>query len=274
MHPPDEGVDEFLEVGRVVGEHVAVLAHEVVEVLLRVLSARVRVEHLPQVSEHVLDPLHGGRVRVFQCLLHPLELAVKDLPAQQVTQLLELLSRLLRPPVVVGELADGPRGVIRQRVEFRLAEPRVVARVGEQRAALGFECLVEQLAGLVEHPVKPPRVAQLALPLADAAHQVVEAAPVLPAAPQQVAERVPGVVTAKDALAHLVERLPDVIRWRQRVGAVVVCSVPVIGHLSCSVRVPSTVVPPAPKARIDRVPGHHRIVSGCHKATWGGHRSA
>src|SRR6202035_5913516 len=132
-------------------------------------------------------------------------------PAQEVAQLLELLPCFLRPPVVVGELPNGPRGVIRQRVEFRLAEPRVVARVGEQRTALGLECLVEQFSGLVEHPVEPPRVAQLALPLADAAPQVVEAAPVLPAAPQQVAESVARVVTAEDALAHLVERLPDVI---------------------------------------------------------------
>ena len=62
-----------------------------VEVLLRVLAARVGVEHLPQVREHVLDPLHGRRVRVFQRLLHALELAVEHLPAQQVAELLELL---------------------------------------------------------------------------------------------------------------------------------------------------------------------------------------
>ena len=97
--------------------------HEVVEVLLRVLAARVGVEHLPQVREHVLDPLHGRGVRVLQRLLHALELAVEHLPAQQVAQLLELLPCLRRPPVVVGELADGLRGVVRQRVEFGLAQP-------------------------------------------------------------------------------------------------------------------------------------------------------
>src|SRR6202023_2046362 len=93
-----------------------------------------------------------------------------------------------------------------------------------------------------------------------------EAAPVLPAAPQQVAERVPRVVTAEDALAHLVERLPDVVRGRQRVRPVVKRSVSVVSHLSCSVRVPSTVVPPG-ATPVLAPPGWHR-------ATWGGHRSA
>jgi hypothetical protein len=195
-----------------------------------VLAAGVRVEHLPQVGEHVLDPLHGLRVRVGQRLLHAAELAVEHLPAEQVAELLELLPRGGRPPVVVGELPDGPRGVVRQVVELCLAQPRVVARVGEQLAALGLERLVEQLTRLVEHPVEPAAAAQLALPLADAAQQVVQAAAILPAAAQHVAERVPRVVAAEDALAHLVERLPGVIGRRERIGPVVVGPVAVVSH--------------------------------------------
>ncbi len=230
LHPADEGVDQLLQVLRAVREHVAVLAHEVVEVLLGVLAAGVGVEHLAQVGHHVLDPLHGRRVGVLQGLLHALELAVEHLAAQQVAQLLELLPGLLRAPVVLRQLADGPRGVARQRVELCLAHPRVVARVGEQRPALGFQSLVEQLAGLFQHAVQAAGVAQLALPLADSAHQVVEAAPFLPAAAQQVTQRVARGVAAQDPVAHLVERFADVIGRRQRVRAVVVGTVTVIGH--------------------------------------------
>ena len=231
LHPAGERVDQLFQVLRAVREHVAVLAHELVEVLLGVLAPGVGVEHLPQVREHVLDPLHGGRVGVLERLLHALELAVEHLPAEQVAQLLELLPGGLRPPVVLGQLPDRPGGVVRQVVELGLAEPGVVARVGEQLAALGLERLVEQLAGLLEHPVEPAGVAQLALALADPPHQVVEALAVLPAAAEQVAERVPGVVAAQDALAHLVERLPDVIGRRERVRPIVVRPVPVVSHV-------------------------------------------
>ena len=222
LHPAGERVDQLLQVLRAVREHVAVLAHELVEVLLGVLAPGVGVEHLPQVREHVLDALHGGRVGVLERLLHALELAVEHLPAEQVAELLELLPGGLRPPVVVGQLPDGTRGVVRQVVELGLAEPGVVARIGEQLAPLGLERLLEQLAGLLEHPVEPSGVAQLALALADPAHQVVEALAVLPASAQQVTERVPGVVAAQDALAHLVERLPDVIGRREGVRPIVV----------------------------------------------------
>ena len=195
-HAPHHGVDELLQVLRVVGEHVPVLIHEPVEVLLRVIPARVRVQHLAQVREHVLDPLHRLRVRVLQRLLHAAELAVQDLPAQQVAQLVERLPGGLRPPVVVRKLPDRLRRVPRQVVQVGLAQPRLVAWIGEQFGPFLPDRGVEQRASLLQHPVEPAAVAQLALPLADPAHQVIEAAPVLPAAPQQVAERFPRVVTA------------------------------------------------------------------------------
>ena len=43
--PAGQRVDELLEVLRVVGEEVAVLLHELVELLLGVLAARVGLEH-------------------------------------------------------------------------------------------------------------------------------------------------------------------------------------------------------------------------------------
>ena len=84
-----EGVDQLLEVLRLVREQVAVRVHERVEVGLRVLAAGVGVEHRVEVGEHVLQSLQRLRVRVLQRLLEPAELPVEHLPAQQVLQLLE-----------------------------------------------------------------------------------------------------------------------------------------------------------------------------------------
>ena len=70
-HPAHQRVHELLEVGRGVGEHVAELGHEVVEVLLRVLTARVRVEHVVERGHHVLDPLHRRRVGISSACFMP-----------------------------------------------------------------------------------------------------------------------------------------------------------------------------------------------------------
>ena len=91
-HPADQRVDQFLEVLRMVREHVAVLLHELVEVRLGMLAAGVGGQHLVQVAEHVLDPLHRLRVGVLHDLPHAAELAVQHVAAQQVLELLEGLA--------------------------------------------------------------------------------------------------------------------------------------------------------------------------------------
>ena len=91
-HPADQRVEQFLEVLRMVREHVAVLLHEPVEISLGVLAAGIGGQHLVQVAEHVLDPLHRLRVRVLHDLPHAAELAVQHLAAEQVLELLEGLA--------------------------------------------------------------------------------------------------------------------------------------------------------------------------------------
>jgi len=75
-----------------VREHVAVPLHELVEVRLGMLAAGVGGQHLVQVAEHVLDPLHRLRVGIAHDLPHAPELAVQHVAAQQVLELLEGLA--------------------------------------------------------------------------------------------------------------------------------------------------------------------------------------
>jgi hypothetical protein len=91
-HPADQRVDQFLEVLRMVREHIAVPLHELVEVRLGMLAAGVGGQHLVQVAEHILDPLHRLRVGVLHDLPHAAELAVQHVAAQQVLELLEGLA--------------------------------------------------------------------------------------------------------------------------------------------------------------------------------------
>jgi hypothetical protein len=147
-----------------------------------VLPARVRGQHLVEVGEHVLDPLHGPRVGVLHGLPHAAELAVQHLAAEQVAELLEGLAGGGRPPVVVGQLPDGLGRVGGQRVEVSLAQPGLVARVGEQLGALLPDRRVEQRPGLLEDAVEAAAAADLTLPVPDPPQQVVEAAAARPVA--------------------------------------------------------------------------------------------
>ena len=162
-------------------------------------------------------------VRVLQRLLHAAELAVEHLPAQQVAELLERLPGRLRPPVVVGELPDGARGVVGSASSSASRSRASSLGSGNSSARSCPMRRVEQLAGLVEHAVEPAAVAQLALPLADPAQQVVQAArgPASRAAAGRAA-RPRGLSPPRMRSPMLVERLPDVIRRRQRVRPAVV----------------------------------------------------
>jgi hypothetical protein len=216
--PPGQGVDQLVEVGRVVGEHVAVVAHEALEGLLGVLAAGVGVQHRVEVGQHVLDPLHGGRVVRLQALLHAPELGVEDLAAEQVADLLVGGGRLGRAPAVVGQLAHGAGGVVRELVQLGLGQPGGVRRVGEQGAPLLLQGPVEQLADLDQGAVHARGAAQLAAALAGPAQQVVQATQARHAAPEQVGQRLGGPVAAQDPLGQAVEGAADVERRRQRVG--------------------------------------------------------
>jgi hypothetical protein len=84
--PADQRVHELLEVARVLREHLAVAVHEAVEVRLGVLTPGVRLQHLVEVGQHVLDPLHGLRIRLPQDFLMPRNWLSRDLAAEQVLE--------------------------------------------------------------------------------------------------------------------------------------------------------------------------------------------
>ncbi len=172
-HPADQRVDELFQVLRRVWEELAVVAHELIEVLLRVLAPGVSLDHRRQRGHHVPDPPHRLGVRRFHGLLDAAELAVEHLAPQQLLQLLEGGRRRLAAPLVVGKLPDRLGGVGRQRVEFRLAHPGLVARIWEQLGPLLADRRIQHRPGLLEYAVEAAAAAQLTLPLADPAEQII-----------------------------------------------------------------------------------------------------
>ena len=107
--PLCEGVEQFLDVLRVLREELAVLGHELLEVLLGVLTAGVLVEQVVEVLEHLRDALPVLVGGPFERLLHPGEALVEHLAAEQVADLLVILPGLRAAPVVVGEFLHGLR---------------------------------------------------------------------------------------------------------------------------------------------------------------------
>ena len=202
--------------------------HELLEVLLGVLAALALLEQLVEVREHRVD---GGAVLVggvLEGLLHALEALVEQLAAQQVLDLLVGLACLRALPVVGAQLADRGRGVGRQAVELHLAQRPVAVVHGDvagQLLALLEHRGVEQLADLLQGAVEVVLGQQLAAALGDPPGQVVEALAVAGPAAQQLAQRALGAVAGHHVLADLVERLGEVDRGRERVGAAVVAAV-------------------------------------------------
>jgi hypothetical protein len=125
------------------------------------------------------------------------------------------------------------RGVLRQRAELGLPQPRVVAGVGEERGALLADRLVEQGACLFERAVEPSAAAQLLPPGADLPQQVVEAAPPLlarEATAQQLAQCLGRPGALEHGLTHGIEGGADVVRRGERIRSIVIGPVPVSGH--------------------------------------------
>ena len=80
-------LEQLVERLRVAGEEVAVALHEPVEVGL--LAALALLEHLVELGEHVLHPLHPLGREVLHALGHLVEVALHQLLAQLLHELLE-----------------------------------------------------------------------------------------------------------------------------------------------------------------------------------------
>ena len=227
-----EGVQELVERARLLGEVVAVLGHEVVELLLGVLALLPRVEQPVEVGEHLVQrgPVLVGRV--LERLLHAGEALVEDLPAQEVLDLVELRARLAAAPVVAVELVDGGRGRRREVVELQLRQGTVAlvhVDVARQLLALGQDRPVEELLDLLEGAVEVVLLGQLLAAFGDPPRQLVQAGLVPSAAPQELAHRPLGRVARHHVLADRVQRLGEVDRRRERVRPVDVRGVPLRG---------------------------------------------
>ena len=202
------------------------LGHELVELLLGVLAAGVGIEHLVQVVQHLPDLLHRPRIRIGQGVAQAGELGVQHLRAQQVGDLLIGRSRLRRAPLVVGQLANRPRGVRRQRVQLGFGKPSGVGRIREQRGPFAFQRLVEQLPDLLQGAVQPGGVAQLPGSLPSSPAQRVQAGAAVHPAAQQPLQGGPRRHPGQHVLADLVQRPADVVRRLQRIRAAVPGPVP------------------------------------------------
>jgi hypothetical protein len=151
--PAGQAVDELVDVLGLVGEELPVLVHELLELVGRVLAPSVRGQQLVEVGQHVLGAGHRLlrlRAVALQRFSHPGELLVEHLALQHLADLVVRRLRLRGAPVVVGQLAHGPRGVPREIAESLLAQPGVVGGIGEERVGLGLDRPVEQLPDLVE----------------------------------------------------------------------------------------------------------------------------
>ena len=233
--PAGEQVDQLLGVLRVLGEELAVLGHELVELRGGVLARGVVGEQVVEVVEHLPDPLDVLGRRVLHRLLHALEPLVEHLAAEQVADLLVGLARVGGPPVVLGELPHGPAGVGGQGVELHLAEPGVVAVVAGERVALGLDRLAEQLADLLQGAVEPVVALQARPASPDLPRQVVEPAPLADAAPQQLLQRRARRGALHDVAADLIQRCAEVDRRGERIGPVGVGAVGVPASASLHV---------------------------------------
>ncbi len=120
--PVRQYVDQFVDVLWILREELAVLGHELVE-QLRSISGRscacAASNALRSVSISLIRSTSSGVV-LLQRLLHALESRPEQLPAEQLADLLVLLPRLRRLPVVVRQLPYGGR---RTGMEARRAEP-------------------------------------------------------------------------------------------------------------------------------------------------------
>jgi len=108
----------------------------------------------------------------------------------------------------------------------RFAQPSVVARVRKQRCPLFSDSFVEQRAGLLEGAVEATARPQLPALLAHPTQHVLKTAKPRRALAKQVTQRVGGVGSVEHGIAEFVEGAGDVVRRRERIGALVPRTVP------------------------------------------------
>ena len=103
-------VDQLVCVAGVLGKELAVLVHELTELLGGVLAVVVRSEELVQILEHVSDTLpvlFGGAL---ERLLHARESLIEEFTTEQVFDLLVVLLGRRTAPVVIGQVLHRLRG--------------------------------------------------------------------------------------------------------------------------------------------------------------------
>ena len=201
------------------------LVHEVIKVLLRVLSSSVLVQQVIQIVEHLVDALTIVVGGVLQRLLHPGEPLIEHLAAEQILDLLVLFARLLTAPVIVGQLLHGLGRRRGQRLDPHLLEPGVVVKSARQLLALGQHRLVEQLLDLLQRAVEVVALQQFPAAAVRLGGQLVGAAHILSAAPKQLRQRSARRRSLHHVLPDLLERLAQIDRRRQRVRATGVAGV-------------------------------------------------
>ena len=155
-------LEQLVEVLGVAGEHVAVAVHELLEHAVGVAARGPGFQHLVEVVEHVLHALQRLRRHVRHGRRHLVEVALHQLRAQLVHQLVEGLPGLAARPLVLLEALHLPGQIGRQEVEGHA--PLGGHFVGDLLAAL-----VARLAGLLDQVLDagPLLVDDVAQPLGD-----------------------------------------------------------------------------------------------------------
>ena len=173
------------------------------------------VQQVVEVVDHVVDPLAVLVGGPFQRLLHAGEALVEHLAAEQIFDLVVLLTRLVAAPVVFGELLHSLGRRRRKRIQLQLAEPCVVVQRAGQFFALGQHRLVEQLLDLLQRAIQVVLAQQLSASAVGFGGQPVGSGHALGATAQQLRERPARRRARHDVLADLFERLTQIHRRRQ-----------------------------------------------------------
>ena len=195
-------LEQLVEGLGVAREHVAVAIHELLEHAVGVAPGGPGFQHLVEVVEHVLHPLEGLRRHVRHGRRHLVEIALHQLGAQLLHQLIEGLPGFAARPLVLLEALNLSGQIGRQEVQGHAALGRHL--VGDLLAAL-----VARLAGFVDQVVDSPPllVDDVAQPLGDVLVGPAEVVAVehLPPALPEPLEDLPH---AGDALAVAVREAP------------------------------------------------------------------
>ena len=120
-HALGHDLEQLVEGRGVLREEVAVALHELLEGRLGVLPGLLHGEQVVEVGEHVLHALHGLGGHLLHGPGHLVEVALRQLLAELVHQLVELLPRLAGGELVLLELLHHAGEVGREHVELEVA---------------------------------------------------------------------------------------------------------------------------------------------------------